>query len=261
MAARLHEAARGGATLVRFACNADLLRLCAVEWRLDCSKLAALRCLSGGGTMKKPHPHRFAIAFGLLAILFSSQALMGELTTRLVESPELPALYVTVDSVTVDEDAVSTIGLSVRNDSTNLAAIDGARSSLLIPDGRGYPLSAFSGGGFGGTLMPGNSASGMLRVSVRMQVGDQLELFLAWTLGAAAGSGAWTWKVTEAAAPDAELTAAPTPAPEPAATSEIQPPAPESTASDYIVGLAGLATGLVLLILLGWGLWSLVSLL
>ncbi len=134
--------------------------------------------------MKKRHPRCLVIAFALLLVLFSSLALMGELTARLVESPESSALYVNLDSVTVDGNALSTISLSVRNDSTNLLAIDVSRSALLLPDGTAYPLSAFLKSDLGATLMPGNSASGTIGVSAPVQSGNRLDLFLAWTLGA-----------------------------------------------------------------------------
>ncbi len=207
--------------------------------------------------MNKPHPHRLVIALALVAVLFSSQALVGEATARLVESPTPSALYVNMDSVTVDGDGLSTIGLSVRNDSTNLLALDVARSSLLFPGGNAYPLSAFAQSGFGATLLPGNSASGTIGVSVPLLAGDRVELFLAWTLGAVVGSGTWTWEIAEAAAPASGPTAAP--ATTPAAISAAQTAPPEGTGNDYVTGLVGLALGLVLLALLGWGLWSLVS--
>jgi len=208
--------------------------------------------------MKKPHPHRLVMAFALLSVLFSPQALVGEPTARLVESPEPSALYVNIDSVTVDGNTLSTIGLSVRNDSTNLLAIDVSRSALLLPDGTAYPLSAFVKSDLGATLLPGNSASGTIGVSAPVQSGDRLKLFLAWTLGAVVGSGTWTWEIAEAAAPAPQPTVAP--APTPAAASATQPPVSEGTSnSDYVIGLVGVALGLVLLALLGWGLWSLVS--
>jgi len=208
--------------------------------------------------MKKRHPRCLVIAFALLLVLFSSLALMGELTARLVESPEPSALYVNIDSVTVGGNTLSTIGLSVRNDSTNLLALDVARSALLLPDGTSYPLAAFAKSDFGATLLPGNLASGTIGVSVPVQSGDRLELFLAWTLGAVVGSGTWTWEIAEAAAPAPQPTVAP--APTPAAASATQPPVSADTSSDYVIGLVGVALGLVLLALLGWGLWSLGSL-
>jgi hypothetical protein len=207
--------------------------------------------------MKKRHPRCLVIAFALLLVLFSSLALMGELTARLVESPEPSALYVNLDSVTVDGSALSTIGLSVRNDSTNLLAIDVSRSALLLPDGTAYPLSAFVKSDFGATLLPGNSASGTIGVAAPVRSGDRVKLFLAWTLGALVGSGTWAWEVAEAAASAPQPAVAP--APTPAAASATQPPVSESTSSDYVIGLVGVALGLVLLALLGWGLWSLVS--
>jgi hypothetical protein len=208
--------------------------------------------------MKKRHPRCLVIAFALLLVLFSSLALMAELTARLVESPESSALYVNLDSVTVDGNALSTISLSVRNDSTNLLAIDVSRSALLLPDGTAYPLSAFLKSDFGATLMPGNSASGTIGVSAPVQSGNRLDLFLAWTLGAVVGTGTWTWEIAEAAAPAPEPPVAP--APTPAAASATQPTVPADTSSDYVIGLVGVALGLVLLVLLGWGLWSLGSL-
>lgn len=208
--------------------------------------------------MKKPHPHRLVIAFALLSVLFSWQVLVGEPTARLVESPEPSALYVNMDSVTVDRDTLSTIGVSVRNDSTNLLAIDVSRSALLLPDGTAYPLSAFVKSDFGVALLPGNSASGTIAVSAPVQSGDRLKLFLAWTLGAVVGSGTWTWEIAEAAASAPQPAVAP--APTPVAASATQPPVSEGTSSsDYVIGLVGVALGLVLLALLGWGLWSLVS--
>jgi hypothetical protein len=207
--------------------------------------------------MKKPHPHRLLIAFALLAVLFSSQALMGEFATRLVEVPQSSGLYANVDSMAFDGNVLSTIGLSVRNDSTNLLALDVARSALLLPDGKAYPLVAFAKSDFGATLLPGNSASGTIGVSAPVQSGDRLELFLAWTLGAVVGSGTWTWEIAEAAAPASGPTAAP--ATTPAVVSATQTTTPEGTGSDYVIGLVGLALGLVLLALLGWGVWSLVS--
>jgi hypothetical protein len=209
--------------------------------------------------MKKRHPRCLVIAFALLLVLFFSLALMGELPARLVESPESSALYVSLDSVTTDESAVSTISLSVRNDSTNVLALDITRSALLLADGTAYPLAAFAKSDLATALMPGNVASGTLGLSTSLQSGDQLKLFLAWTLGAVVGSGTWTWGIAEAAA------AAPQPAavraPTPARASATQPTVSESASSDYVIGLVGVALGLVLLALLGWGLWSLVSLL
>jgi hypothetical protein len=86
-----------------------------------------------------------------------------------------------------------------------------------------------------------------------------LDLFLAWTLGAVVGIGTWTWDIAEAAAPAPQPTVAP--APTPAAVSATQPTVSADTSSDYVIGLVGVALGLVLLALLGWGLWSLVSVL
>jgi hypothetical protein len=137
-------------------------------------------------------------------------------------------------------------------------AIDVSRSALLLPDGTAYPLSAFVKSDFGATLLPGNSASGTIGVSAPVQSGDRLKLFLAWTLGAVVGSGTWTWEIAEAAAPAPQPTVAPAPAH--AAASATQPPVSADTSSDYVIGLVGVALGLVLLALLGWGLWSLGSL-
>jgi len=186
---------------------------------------------------------------------------MGQLTTRLVESPQASALHVNLDSVTADESALSTIGLSVRNDSTNLLTLDVARSALLLPDGNAYPLSAFAGGDFGTALLPGGFASGTIGVAAPLQTGSRLELFLAWTLGAVVESGTWMWEVVEAApasGPAAATTAAPARAP--AAAAATQPTAAEDTSSDYVIGVVGLALGVLLVVLLGWGLWSLLSL-
>jgi hypothetical protein len=207
--------------------------------------------------MKKLHPHRVMVALALLVVALSSQTLVGELTARLVESPESSGLRVSVDSVAVDGNGLSTIGLSVRNDSTNVLGLDITRSALLLADGTAYPLAAFAKSDLATALMPGNSASGTLGVSAPVQSGDRLKLLLAWTLGAVVGSGTWTWEIAEAAAPAPQPTAAP--APTPAAASATQPPVSADTSSDYIIGLVGVALGLVLLALLGWGLWSLVS--
>jgi hypothetical protein len=213
--------------------------------------------------MKKPHPRRLVIALALLAVVFSSQALMAELTTRLVESPAPSAPQVNVDGTVFDGYVLSTVGLSVRNNSTNLLALDVARSALLLSDGKSYPLAAFAKSDFGATLLPGNLASGTIGVSVPVQTGDRLELFLAWTLGATVGSGTWMWEVVEAApasGPAAATTAAPARAPAATAAAATQPTAAEGTSSDYVIGVVGLALGVLLLVLLGWGLWSLLSL-
>jgi hypothetical protein len=90
-----------------------------------------------------------------------------------------------------------------------------------------------------------------------VQSGDRLKVFLAWTLGAVVGSGTWAWEIAEGAAPAPKPTDAP--APTSAAASATPTTVSESTGSDYVIGLVGVAVGLVLLALLGWGLWSLVS--
>jgi hypothetical protein len=208
--------------------------------------------------MKKPHPHRLVIALALLAFALSSHALMGQLTARLVESPQSTALVVSLDSVTVDQNALSTISLSVRNESTNLLTLDGLRSSIVIPDGSAYPLSAFTQSNLGAAILPGGSASGTFGVLAPLQAGDRLKLPLSWTLGAVVGSGTWTWEIAEAVAPASELATAAGTTPAPAAATPVQTIA-EGTGSDYTIGLVGLGVGLVLLALLGWGLWSLVS--
>jgi hypothetical protein len=215
--------------------------------------------------MKKPHPHHLVVVLSLLTTVLFSQALVGQLTARLVESPQLPAPVVSLDSVTVDENALSTIVLSVRNESTNLLTLDGTRSSFVIPDGTAYPLSAFTQSNLGTAILPGGFASGTIGVLFPLQVGHRLKVSLAWTLGALVGSGTWTWEIATAAAPSSEpaaavSTASPTPStPAPAATSSAPTTAHEGGGSDYIIGLAAVALGLVLLALIAWGLWSLGS--
>jgi hypothetical protein len=63
----------------------------------------------------------------------------------------------------------------------------------------------------------------------------------------------WTWEIADTAPTGPEPNAAP------AASSE--PTVSEGAGGDSVVGVIGLALGVLLVALLGWGLWSLVSLL
>jgi hypothetical protein len=203
--------------------------------------------------MRKTHSCRWAVALALSSVLLLSELVIGELTARLVVDPKPAGLHVNADYVTFDGSVLGTIDLTVENASTNLLTIDATRSTFTTPDGEARQLSTVVGSDFTMALLPGESASGAISAHVAVQSGDQLKLSLVWTLGAVVGTATWTWEIADAAP------TGPQPNAVPAASSE--PTVSEGAGGVNVVGVIGLALGVLLVALLGWGLWSLVSLL
>jgi hypothetical protein len=215
--------------------------------------------------MKTPYPRRLAIAAGIFSVVLLSQVATAELVVRLVEDPKPTGLYVSADNFTFEGNVLTTMRLTVGNDSTNLLTIDATRSSFTTPVGEAVPLSVIVGRDFATTLLPGENTSDAIDVLATLQSGDQLKVALVWTLGALVGSATWVWETSDAAAetPAQQLTVAPGGDSQPTATpaAASQPATAEDAGGDFLVGVVGLALGLALLGLLVWGLWSLGSLL
>ncbi len=211
----------------------------------------------------------------VLSILLScalvvSVPAVGQLSARLVEGPQPVGVSVRIDEFAFEGNALTSLRLTVANESANLLTIDTARSSFVSPDGEVRPLMAFLGSDFRAILLPGESTSGVLDALGVVQVGDEFRLGIVWTLGALVEAGAWTWRIVDASVPQVaalpdSAAGAETPSGADATAGSDAPDAGVSADvdgnGDYVLGLAGLALGLVLVALLGWGLWSLGSLL
>ncbi len=199
-----------------------------------------------------------ALGLAVSLALFFSHVVSGELVPRLVVDPKPAGLFVSLDSVASES---GTARLIVTNHSTVLLSVDGARSSFITPDGQVHQLSSRVSNDFTNPLLPGESASGTLGGLGALESGSRLEVRLVWTLGAVVGSATWAWKMEDASTPVAPQTPAPVPSSTstPAQAGTSQAGATESANSDSLIGLVAIAAGLVILALLGWGLWSLLS--
>ncbi len=213
--------------------------------------------------MRRRWLHGLAVPLALASILLAFPAAAGELTARLVADPNPVGLHVTADSVTFEGDSLVAIELTMGNYSANLLAIDAARSSFVGPDGDARQLSSVVDKGFTPNLLPGGATPCTIRAPVSVKKGDVLKVLLNYTLGAAFGSATWVWEVVEVA-PSVQRTATadaglakpsttPTPASLPASTG--------SASGDAFVGAIALVVSLAALALVGWGLWTLGSLL
>ena len=206
--------------------------------------------------MKNLHARPLALGLVVLLTLLLSQVVLAELAPRAVADPKPAGLVVSLDSVAPD---AGTAQLTVKNHSTVLLAVDGTRSSFITPDGQIHQLSSSLSKDFTAPLLPGESASGTLGNLGALQNGSQLKVRLVWTLGAVVGSATWVWQMEDASTADLVETPAPTPAPVPTPAGTSQSSSTESANSDYVIGLIAVVAGLVVLALLGWGLWSLLS--
>jgi hypothetical protein len=204
-----------------------------------------------------------AISLALFSLLLLPHAAAGQLTARLVTDPKTVGLHVTIDSVTFSGDSLASIDLILANDSSNLLTLDAARSSFIGPDGDARQLVSVIDSGFAPTLLPGTATACTLRAPVAVQTGDVVKVFLAWTRGAVSESATWVLEIADAAPPVPPTTAVHATPAQPATPSSAPAPAPapQDTSGDSLLGGVALLLGLALVVLLGWGLWTLGSLL
>ena len=209
--------------------------------------------------MKSLHARPLALGVVALLLVLFSQVALAELTPRAVVDPKPAGLVVSLGSVAPD---AGTAELTVQNHSTVLLTVDGTRSSFITPDGQIHQLSSGISSDFTTPLLPEGSASGTLGNLGALQSGSRLEVRLVWTLGAVVGSATWVWQMEDASAAPQTSSATSTPTTLAPATAQTgtSPSGPAAGAdSDYVIGLVAVVAGLVVLALLGWGLWSLLS--
>jgi hypothetical protein len=185
-----------------------------------------------------------------------SQLAWAELAPRLITDPKPAGLLVSLDT---PQSESGSLQLTVKNHSTVLLIVDGTRSSFTTPDGQLHQLSAGISGDFTAPLLPGGAVSGVLSGLGALQAGNQLKVRLVWTLGAVVGSATWVWEMEGAPATTPETPSQAASPPTQGNAEVSQPATTGSAGSDYLIGLTAIVAGLVLLVVLGWGLWSLLS--
>lgn len=198
----------------------------------------------------------------LLVVSWTPATHAAEWTARLIADPKPVGPDIAVSGFVFEGASLATAGLAVRNASTNLLTIDGARSTVIVGAGDARLLGTLLGSGFVTTLLPGAQTSDTIDILAPVELGDQLKLHLVWTLGAIVNSATWVWEIVDPSALAAPVT--PQPAP-PGATKPAQPgsPAPDATptptdaGSDVLLGLLGLLAGLALVGLIALGIWAL----
>jgi hypothetical protein len=198
----------------------------------------------------------------ILAALFLPQSATAELTARLMTDPKPVGPDVRVDGFLFEGGSLATARLALKNASTNLLTIDGARSTLAAAGGEARPLGTLLGTEFVTSLLPGAQTSDTLDILAPVQAGDRLTLHLVWTLGAIVSSATWVWEIADTSASAAPVAPQATPA-EPARSSQPAAPttapvtAADNGGSDTLLGLIGLMAGLALIGLVAWGIWAL----
>jgi len=197
-----------------------------------------------------------AVAASLLAVVAMSAS--AEPVLRSVEDPMPAGLEVSASALVWEGNVLSSMHLVIGNDSTNVLTIDLARSSFVPPDGEPHPLTTYVSADFAATLLPGEGTSDEIDLLEAFEIGDQLKLYLVWTLGADVDSAVWVWGV---AAPVAEpapqkTSAAPAKTAQAPTANPPQPAADGGAVSDFLIGLAVVAVGLVVLGVLVWILWA-----
>lgn len=217
--------------------------------------------------------HAWIVCLGLVLLVLSCApaAPAAEWAARLIADPRPVGPDVALSSFVFEGSSLATADLAVRNASTNLLTIDGARSTVIVGAGDARPLGALLGSGFVTALLPGAQTSDTLDILAPVELGAQLKLHLVWTLGAIVNSATWVWEIVDPSAPAAPVTPQPAPAkPVPAEPVPTQPapaepgspapdaaPATDNAGSDVLLGLLGLLAGLALVGLIALGIWAL----